>query len=67
MQTQRDITRNVRNYHLQLAAAGEQEVMFRLSNQTVAVIDGLKQHLGQRNHGQVLEQFFGQRSEAAQQ
>jgi hypothetical protein len=50
-----------------IAAAGEQEVLFRVSNQTVAVIDDLKKRLGLRNRGQVLEQLFQQRRESAQQ
>jgi hypothetical protein len=54
-------------YRRRLAEAGEQEVLFRLSNETVALIDELKQRQGLRNRGQVLEQFFGQRREAAQQ
>jgi len=59
--------RHQRAYRRRLAAAGEQEVLFRLSNETVALIDELKQRHGLRNRGQVLEQFFGQRREAAQQ
>ena len=48
-------------------AAGEQEVLFRLPNETIAVIDELKQRLGLRNRGQVLVQLVEQREEAAQQ
>jgi hypothetical protein len=33
-------------------------VVFKLSNKTVARIDELKQSLGLRNRGQVLEQLF---------
>jgi hypothetical protein len=54
-------------YRRRLAEAGEQEVLFRLSNETVALIDEIKERHGLRNRGQVLEQFFGQRREAAQQ
>ena len=32
--------------------------MFKLSNETVALIDELKERLGLRNRGQVLEQLF---------
>lgn len=64
---QRDIAKNVRAYRRRIAAAGEQEVLFRLSNETVAHIDELKQRLGLRNRGQVLEQHFRNRREAAQQ
>jgi hypothetical protein len=56
-----------RAYRQRLAGAGEQEVLFRLSNATVALIDELKQRHGLRNRGQVLEQLFGQRREVTQQ
>jgi hypothetical protein len=41
-----------------MAAAGEQEVLFRLSNETVALIDEIKERQGLRNRGQVLEQLI---------
>jgi hypothetical protein len=56
--------------------AGEKEVMFRLSNETIALIDEIKQRRGLRNRGQVLEQphsarellkLVEQRREAAEQ
>jgi hypothetical protein len=74
--TQRNIARDVRAYRRRIAAAGEQEVFFRLSNETVALIDEIKERQGLRNRGQVLEQknsarellkLFEQRREAAQQ
>jgi Ribbon-helix-helix protein, copG family len=63
----RKIAAHVRAYRRRIAAAGEQEVLFKLSNNTVARIDELKQSLGLRNRGQVLEQLFQQRREVAQQ
>ena len=62
---QHKIAAHVRAYRRRIAAAGEQEVLFRLSNKTVARIDELKQNLGLRNRGQVLEQLFQQRREVA--
>jgi hypothetical protein len=53
-----------RAYRRRLAAAGEQEVLFRLSNETLAHIDQLKRNLGLRNRGQVLEQLFSRRRKA---
>jgi hypothetical protein len=44
-----------RAYRRRLAEAGEQEVMLRLSNDTVALIDAVKARCGLRNRGQVLE------------
>jgi hypothetical protein len=69
-------TKDVRAYRRRIAAAGEQEVLFRLSNETVALIDELKERHGLRNRGQVLEyehsaremlKLIEQRREAAQQ
>jgi hypothetical protein len=63
-------------YRRRLAAAGEAEVLFRLSHSTVAAIDEIKQRYGLRNRGQVLEhensarellKLFEQRREATQQ
>jgi len=47
-----------RAYRRRIIAAGEQEVLFRLSNETVALIDELKERQGLRNRGQVLEQLI---------
>jgi hypothetical protein len=58
---QRTIADHVRAYRRRIAAAGEQEVLFKLPNETVAVIDELKQRLGLRNRGQVLVQLIQQR------
>jgi hypothetical protein len=71
-----DICPRQRAYRRRLAAAGEQEVLFRLNNETVALIDELKERHGLRNRGQVLEhensarellKLFEQRRDAAQQ
>jgi hypothetical protein len=65
-----------RAYRRRIVAAGDQEVLFRLSNETIALIDQLKKRHGLRNRGQVLEhensarellKLFEQRREAAQQ
>jgi hypothetical protein len=56
-----------RAYRRRIIAAGEQEVLFRLSNATVALIDDLKERYGLRNRGQVLEQLIEQRGEVTQQ
>ena len=56
--------------------AGEQEVMFRLSKDTIALIDAIKARCGLRNRGEVLEhensarellKLFELRRETAQQ
>ena len=56
-----------RAYRRRLAAAGEQEVLFRLSNETLALIDAIKERQGLRNRGQVLEQLIEKGRAAAQQ
>jgi hypothetical protein len=65
-----------RAYRRRIAAAGEKEVLFRLSNETIALIDEIKERRGLRSRGQVLEQehsarellkLFEQRRDAAQQ
>ena len=65
-----------RAYRRRIAAAGEQEVLIRLSNATVAIIDEIKERHRLRNRGQVLEhensarellKLFEQRRDTAQQ
>lgn len=65
-----------RTYRRRINDAGEQEVLIRLSNKTVALIDRLKKRHGLRNRGQVLEhehsarellKSFQQRRQTAQQ
>ena len=64
-----------RAYRRRLADAGEAEFLFRLSRETIVVIDEIKQRYGLRNRGQVLEhqnsardllKLFEQRREATQ-
>jgi hypothetical protein len=65
-----------RAYRRRIADAGEKEVVFRLSNETIALIDKIKDRRGLRNRGQVLEQehsarellkLFEQRRQTTQQ
>jgi hypothetical protein len=44
-----------RAYRRRIAAAGDQEVLFRLSNTTVALIDQIKKRHRLRNRGRVIE------------
>jgi hypothetical protein len=64
---QRTIAEHVRAYRQRIAAAGEQEVLFKLPNETVTVIDELKQRLGLRNRGQVVVELIERGREVAQQ
>jgi hypothetical protein len=74
--TENVVSERQRARRRRIVAAGEQEVLFRLSNETVALIDAIKERQGLRNRGQVLEhensarellRLFEQRREAAQQ
>jgi hypothetical protein len=56
-----------RAYRRRIVAAGDQEVLFRLSKETIALIDRLKKRQGLRNRGQVLEQLIEKGRAAAQQ
>ena len=47
-----------RAYRRRLADVGEQEVLLRLSNETVALLDQIKERQALRNRGQVLEQLL---------
>lgn len=67
MQTTEGHAVTQRAYRRRIAASGEQEVLFRLSNETVALIDVLKERQGLRNRGQVLEQLIKVGRKAAQQ
>jgi hypothetical protein len=69
-------TANQRARRRRLVDAGEQEVMFKLSNVTIAHIDAIKTRCGLRNRGEVLEhensarellKLFELRRETAQQ
>ncbi|MBV9480816.1 MAG: hypothetical protein JO249_08675 [Acidobacteria bacterium] len=44
-----------RSRRRRIVAAGEQEVMFKLHSDTVALIDAIKARCGLRNRGEVLE------------
>ena len=44
-----------RSRRQRIVAAGEREVMFQLSNDTIALIDAVKARCGLRNRGEVLE------------
>jgi hypothetical protein len=44
-----------RAYRRRLAEAGEQEVLLRLSKDTVALLDAIKARCGLHNRGEVLE------------
>jgi hypothetical protein len=68
------VTQRVRRRRIE--AAGEQEVMFRLSKATIALIDAIKARSGLRHRGEVLEhensarellKLFELRRETAQQ
>lgn len=61
------IAEHVRAYRRRIAAAGEQEVLFRLPSETVALIDEFKQRQGLRNRGQALLQLIEQGREVTQQ
>ena len=61
------IAEHVRAYRRRIAAAGEQEVLFRLPNETVALIDKFKQRQGLRNRGQALMQLIERGREVGQQ
>jgi hypothetical protein len=74
--TENPVSQRQRARRRRIIAAGEQEVLFRLSNETVALIDEIKERQGLRNRGQVLEheysarellKLFEQRREATQQ
>lgn len=63
-------------YRRRIVARGEQEVLLKLSNETIALMDQLKKRHGLRNRGQVIEhehsarefalKLFEQRRDAVQ-
>jgi ribbon-helix-helix CopG family protein len=55
-----------RAYRRRINAIGDQEVMIRLSNETVDLLDQLKKRYGLRNRGQALEQLIEKGRVAAQ-
>jgi hypothetical protein len=61
------IAEHVRAYRRRIAAAGEQEVLFKLPKETVAFLDELKERHGLRNRGQVLLQLIERGRQVTQQ
>jgi hypothetical protein len=61
------IAEHVQAYRRRLVAAGDQEVLFKLPQQTVAMLDALKERQGLRNRSQALLQLIEQGRAAAQQ
>ena len=66
MKTRAKIAEHVRAYRRRLAAAGEQEVLFKLPTSTVAMLDDLKQRQDLRNRSQALLQLIERGRQAAQ-
>jgi hypothetical protein len=56
-----------RAYRRRLAEQGQHQLVVALPRETVAFLDELKQSLGLRNRGQVLEHLIRQGRQAAQQ
>jgi len=56
-----------RAYRRRIAAKGRLQFIADLPREDVAFLDELKERQGLRNRGQVLEQHFRNRREAAQQ
>jgi len=67
MRDQPTIAEQVYAYRRRIAAAGEQEILIRLPNETVALLDEHKQRHGLRNRGQAFLKLIEQRREVAQQ
>jgi hypothetical protein len=61
------VAEHVRAYRRRIKAVGEQEVLFKLPNETVALIDEIKQRYGLSNRGQALLQLIKQGRAVAQQ
>jgi hypothetical protein len=55
-----------RIYRERLRASGGEEVLFKLPQQTVAMLDGVKERYGLRNRSQALLQLIEQGREATQ-
>ena len=67
MRGQPTIAEHVRAYRRRIAAAGEQEILIKLPNQMVALLDQLKERHGLRNRGQAFVELIERGREAAQQ
>ncbi|MGA8758176.1 MAG: hypothetical protein WB611_17955 [Stellaceae bacterium] len=61
------IAEHVRAYRRRIAAAGEQEILLKLPNETVALLDELKERHGLRNRGQAFVQLIERGREVTQQ
>lgn len=61
------IAEHVQAYRRRLAAAGDQEVLFKLPQQTVEMLDAIKERQGLRNRSQALLQLIEQGRASAQQ
>jgi hypothetical protein len=61
------IAEQVQAYRRRLAAAGGQEVLFKLPKETVAMLDEIKERQGLRNRSQALLQLIEQGRATAQQ
>jgi hypothetical protein len=60
------IAQHVHAYRRRLAAAGDQEVLFKLPQQTVAMLDAIKQRQGLRSRSRALLQLIEQGRATAQ-
>jgi len=58
---------NNRAYRQRLRAAGSEGVLLHLPQQTVAMLDAIKERQGLRNRSQALLQLIEQKGAAAQQ
>ena len=61
------IAEQVEAYRRRLVAAGDQEVLFKLPQHTVAMLDAMKERQGLRSRSQALLQLIEQGRAAAQQ
>lgn len=60
------IAEHVQAYRRRLVAAGDQEVLLKLPQQTVAMLDAIKERQGLRNRSQALLQLIEQGRAPAQ-
>ena len=60
------IAEHVQAYRRRLAAAGDQEVLFKLPQQMVEMLDAIKERQGLRNRSQALMQLIEQGRATAQ-
>ena len=60
-------TARTQSYRQRMRAAGDEEVLFKLPKQTIALLDELKECHGLRNRSQALLQLIEHGREATQQ